>query len=386
MICRILVHILVLVVAYGYMVLGGYWFCLIEGWQSDAPVENVTEKVARLKKNMTNDLLTFSVPLPTEEEWSAKVQHKLDAYVHDVNEAAKHKGSGWNLLDGFLYAFSTVTTIGYGHLTTESDAGRVFYVFYGLLGIPLFTLAMADIGLFLEKFMNWIYVMVLQCCSTKLSMCRSWRTRKRLVPAESLLALPVVLFLFLAYTALGGVLFPLWENQWGFVKAFYVAFDTITTIGIGDIYPLNNDWFMATLIYESVGIAIACMAIGALSDYIRVIHHFGTDPTDCGMEVIWFGGRHMRVSEFVRVVGKELGSTDCEIKTVQNSLDRIVNEVFIERRQSRGRNSFISSHEPYPGSGSPLKLVNYGVQPQPSLYRQDDDLLKDNPDNVNNFK
>jgi len=234
--------------------------------------------------------------------------------------------------------------------------------------------------LFLEKIMSWFYAKILRCCSVKLG--RSGRKRKHIVPAESLLALPIVLVIFLLYTALGGLLFPLWETQWGFVEAFYVAFDTITTIGIGDLYPMNNDWFMATIIYVSIGIAIGCVAIGALSDYVKVLHHFGTDPSDCGLEVIWFGGKHMTVAEFVRVVGKELGSTEYEINTVQHGLDRLVNEAFMERKHSRVRNSYLGGNDVmYPEGSTPLKLVNYGVQLHPNLYHEED-LLKDNTHDV----
>lgn len=40
---------------------------------------------------------------------------------------------------------------GYDHVTPTTDPGRVFTVFFGLLGIPLMFITAADIGKFLSE-------------------------------------------------------------------------------------------------------------------------------------------------------------------------------------------------------------------------------------------
>lgn len=43
----------------------------------------------------------------------------------------------WTFAASSLYALTVITSTGYDHLTPSTDAGRIFTVFYGLLGIPL---------------------------------------------------------------------------------------------------------------------------------------------------------------------------------------------------------------------------------------------------------
>ena len=44
---------------------------------------------------------------------------------------------GWSLLDSFYFSSITLTTVGYGDLTPETDAGKLFTVFYLFTGIGL---------------------------------------------------------------------------------------------------------------------------------------------------------------------------------------------------------------------------------------------------------
>lgn len=44
---------------------------------------------------------------------------------------------GWNLLDAFYFSSITLTTVGYGDLTPQTDAGKIFTVFYIFTGIGI---------------------------------------------------------------------------------------------------------------------------------------------------------------------------------------------------------------------------------------------------------
>ncbi|KAI1723612.1 ion channel domain-containing protein [Ditylenchus destructor] len=57
----------------------------------------------------------------------------------------------WNLPNAIIFAFTVITTIGYGHIAPATTAGRVFCVVFGLIGIPLALLTIADIGMFLNR-------------------------------------------------------------------------------------------------------------------------------------------------------------------------------------------------------------------------------------------
>lgn len=44
---------------------------------------------------------------------------------------------GWSLLDAFYFSSITLTTVGYGDLSPQTDAGKLFTVFYLFTGIGL---------------------------------------------------------------------------------------------------------------------------------------------------------------------------------------------------------------------------------------------------------
>lgn len=69
------------------------------------------------------------------------------------------------MTDALIFCFSIVTTIGtasvyfnllsgYGNVTPETDKGRLFVIIYGLIGVPLTLIVMANLGKFLSQFLK----------------------------------------------------------------------------------------------------------------------------------------------------------------------------------------------------------------------------------------
>ena len=44
---------------------------------------------------------------------------------------------GWNVIDSMYFSVITLTTVGYGDLVPITDAGKIFTMFYVLLGIGI---------------------------------------------------------------------------------------------------------------------------------------------------------------------------------------------------------------------------------------------------------
>jgi hypothetical protein len=54
-----------------------------------------------------------------------------------VGTIAFHLIEGWRLIDALYFCIVTLTTIGYGDLYPKTDLGKVFNMFYILIGLGL---------------------------------------------------------------------------------------------------------------------------------------------------------------------------------------------------------------------------------------------------------
>lgn len=136
-------------------------------------------------------------------------------------------GRQWRFAGAFYFAITVITTIGYGHAAPGTDAGKVFCMFYAILGIPLTLVMFQSLG---ER-MNILVRMVLQKIKKCLGMRQTTVSMKNMV---------VVGFLSCMGTlGIGAAAFSYFEG-WTFFHAFYYCFITLTTIGFGDFVALQK--------------------------------------------------------------------------------------------------------------------------------------------------
>ena len=70
-----------------------------------------------------------------------------------VLKTEPHKaGQQWKFAGAFYYATTVLTTIGYGHSTPCTIGGKLFTMFYAIVGIPLGLVMFQSIGERLNKF------------------------------------------------------------------------------------------------------------------------------------------------------------------------------------------------------------------------------------------
>lgn len=77
-------------------------------------------------------------------------QHSLNDLELIGNEPREYV-KPWSFSDSILFAFTVITTIGYGNVAPQTFSGRLFCIFYGLIGIPFTLLAIADLGKFISE-------------------------------------------------------------------------------------------------------------------------------------------------------------------------------------------------------------------------------------------
>ncbi|XP_016283103.2 potassium channel subfamily K member 15 [Monodelphis domestica] len=146
-----------------------------------------------------------------------------------VLQAEPHRaGRQWKFAGSFYFAITVITTIGYGHAAPGTDAGKIFCMFYAILGIPLTLVTFQSLG---ER-MNVLVRKLLQ----RLKRCVGLRRTQ--VSTENMVA--VGLLSCVGTLAVGAAAFSHFEG-WTFFHAYYYCFITLTTIGFGDFVALQRD-------------------------------------------------------------------------------------------------------------------------------------------------
>ncbi|KAK2582818.1 hypothetical protein KPH14_008905 [Odynerus spinipes] len=177
-----------------------------------------------------------------------------------VLKTEPHKaGQQWKFAGAFYYATTVLTTIGYGHSTPNTISGKLFTMFYGIVGIPLGLVMFQSIGERLNKFSSVVIRNV-----KRLLNCKD-------VQASEINLICVVTTLSCLTIAGGAAAFSRYEG-WSYFDSIYYCFITLTTIGFGDMVALQKDnaldnkpeYVMFALIFILFGLAIVAASLNLL--------------------------------------------------------------------------------------------------------------------------
>ncbi|XP_070815584.1 potassium channel subfamily K member 9-like [Chaetodon trifascialis] len=74
-----------------------------------------------------------------------------------VLQSEPHRaGRQWKFTGAFYFAITVITTIGYGHASPRTDAGKIFCMFYAVLGIPLTLVMFQSLGERINTFVRYL--------------------------------------------------------------------------------------------------------------------------------------------------------------------------------------------------------------------------------------
>jgi voltage-gated potassium channel len=59
------------------------------------------------------------------------------AFVLLVGTVAYHFIEGWSWIDSIYFSVTTLSTVGYGDFTPKTDLGKIFTIFYIIIGIGI---------------------------------------------------------------------------------------------------------------------------------------------------------------------------------------------------------------------------------------------------------
>ncbi|XP_054638365.1 potassium channel subfamily K member 15 isoform X1 [Dunckerocampus dactyliophorus] len=195
---------------FSYLLVGAAVFDALE-----SETESFCRRILEQKRNEMKKKYRFS-----EEDYREIERVVLQAEPHRA-------GRQWKFAGSFYFAITVITTIGYGHAAPGTDAGKVFCMFYAVLGIPLTLVMFQSLGERMNTFVRYLLHKTKQCLGLKLTE----------VSMENMV---LVGFLSCIGTlCVGAAAFSHFEG-WSFFHAYYYCFITLTTIGFGDFVALQK--------------------------------------------------------------------------------------------------------------------------------------------------
>uniref|UniRef100_A0A1L8DDH0 Putative open rectifier potassium channel protein 1 n=1 Tax=Nyssomyia neivai TaxID=330878 RepID=A0A1L8DDH0_9DIPT len=133
----------------------------------------------------------------------------------------------WTFYHSFYFVFTVISTVGYGNISPNSTFGRMFMIFYAIIGLPINVITLATLGNYFGKTFSKLHNRYKQYKKS---------TNKHYVAMKLSLIAQVTLYLIpgmLIFIFLPACLFTYFED-WPYSVSVYYAFVTLTTIGFGD--------------------------------------------------------------------------------------------------------------------------------------------------------
>ena len=116
-----------------------------------------------------------------EEVFRNEISHHLKVFlnendkIEDKDKTALLREEVWTYSSALLYSATVITTIGYGNITPKSSIGKIFTMFYAMIGIPLMFMCLTQTGdllaeLFINLYTKTIRFFYRRLCRHKLRM------------------------------------------------------------------------------------------------------------------------------------------------------------------------------------------------------------------------
>nr|XP_060615640.1 potassium channel subfamily K member 4-like [Anolis sagrei ordinatus] len=261
--CDALHHILALFsVVLIYLVMGAFVFRQLEH-----PHE--VHQQMKLQAHLDQFLRLHQCVAPEElEELIQQVAKALEAGVNPLINSTRGNSSHWDMSSAFFFAGTVITTIGFGNISPKTDAGRVFCIFYALVGIPLFGMLLAGVGDLLGSTL-WNAIGKVENIFLK------WQVSATIVRVLS--ALLFILIGCIFFVLLPTTIFQHIEG-WTFLESIYFVVITLTTIGFCDYvagYTKSSKhiWYQVmVVVWILLGLAYFASILTMIGNWLRVLH------------------------------------------------------------------------------------------------------------------
>lgn len=151
--------------------------------------------------------------------WFEFVRILLFILYFAIGVAYYKSKEGWTADEATYFITASIATVGYGQLHPTDDNSRLFTIFWIFLGLILFA--------FTTSAYTDQYVCPLQeCVTNQITTGNYSKSTKNLLFSS---------FVMVCSVFMGTVFYAVNEN-WSSTTAFYFVFQTVCTVGYGDIY------------------------------------------------------------------------------------------------------------------------------------------------------
>lgn len=165
------------------------------------------------------------------------------------------KVENWNLKDAAWFVAQTISTVGYGNIAPKTTSGRMFDIFYMLIGILLTFSVLGDITHNIVKRMRRSYSL-------------PPRLNKLQLIVRHVLNLIMWIFIMFGVFLFGAVFFAVNEG-WKFSDALYFSVVTCASVGYGDLVPQKTSSIWFNLFFILAGVSTTALAFEKVASFKR---------------------------------------------------------------------------------------------------------------------
>uniref|UniRef100_A0A3P9H2N0 Potassium channel subfamily K member 4 n=1 Tax=Oryzias latipes TaxID=8090 RepID=A0A3P9H2N0_ORYLA len=246
-----------------YLVLGAVVFRTLEIPNERKIQEESEKQLSRVREHFLGN---FSCVEPESlMDFLQKVEEVIEGLGSSSNETSFTK---WDLASAFFFSGTIITTIGFGNISPQTDGGKLFCIFYALVGIPMFGILLAGVGDHLGT--------VLRKAIAKIELLfLKWKVSPTIVRVIS--AILSILLGCLVFVAVPILVFQEVEG-WTLLDSAYFVVITLTTVGFGDYVAADTEeersqhWYKPLVwFWILVGLAYFASILTMIGNWLRVL-------------------------------------------------------------------------------------------------------------------
>ncbi|XP_016903883.2 uncharacterized protein LOC107992487 isoform X2 [Apis cerana] len=235
----------------------------------------------------------------------------------------------WDFYNSFYFAYTVVSTIGYGNLAPTNRLSRILMIFYGLIGIPMNGILLTQLG----EFFGRVFVKAHEKYKSYKHGRDNYYPRKLTTFETGKAGLAAQIFAhllpgFVMFIFFPAFLFSHYEG-WSYEEAVYYAFVTLTTIGFGDYVAGQDNSKGSGFFFILYKIFLICWI------------SFGLGYTVMIMTFITRGMRSKKITRIERKLAINLKHTQSKIWNEFNKEINYLRRVFNELQLSKVKRIYV---------------------------------------------